>query len=185
MTLDGDRSRTILAIVVARATKDGAFRKKLIASPADVLAQEGLELPTGVTVRVLEDTSAVKYIALSRNFDVTDVNVILVKGLLNNVIPIPEAHEVRLVQSTEKTRYLVLPYVSGEAMSEKLSDAELMAMAGGKWEVEAVHTATSEAVTAETTEVTVTQTTEVQDVETTSTAAAEAEIVAVAAAVLT
>lgn len=184
MTTDGDRTRTILALVVARATKDGAFRKKLIMNPAEVLKQEGLDMP-GVTFKVLENTSSVQYLALGRNFAISEANIAGLVETLKNVLPIPEAHEVRLVQSTEATRYMVLPYVAGDAFTDKLTDAELVAMAGGSWSCEATKSATTEAVAAETTEVTVTQTTEVQDVETTTTAAAEAEVVAVAAAVLT
>lgn len=184
MASEGDRTRTILALVVARATKDGAFRKKLLANPSSVLEQEGLDLES-VTFKVVENTRDVQYLALGRNFAISESDMVGLMGIIKNVLPIPEGHEIRLVQSTEKVRYLVLPFVAGEDFADRLTDAELVAMAGGGWVCEATKTATTAAVAAEVAEVTVTVTTEVQDVETTTTAAAEVEVVAVAAAVLT
>lgn len=184
MTLEGDRARTIFAMAIARATKDDAYRKRLIMNPREVLKEEGLDFPADVNVRVLENTSSVKYVGLSRDFAVDAADVTAVGDALRKVFPIPEGHEVRLVQSTDKTRYLVIPYYE-IADPGKLSDAELMAMAGGSWSVEATYKATTEAVAAESTEVTVTQTSVLQDAEAVSTAAVAGEIVAVGAAVFT
>lgn len=39
-----------------KAATDAAFRTELIADPVGVLAREGVELPEGVTVRVVEST---------------------------------------------------------------------------------------------------------------------------------
>jgi hypothetical protein len=40
--------------VVARAWDDEAFRRRLLAEPASVLCEEGIEVPAGVAVRVVE-----------------------------------------------------------------------------------------------------------------------------------
>lgn len=42
------------AKVIARAWVDEEFRKKLLAEPATVLAENGVEIPEGVTVKVVE-----------------------------------------------------------------------------------------------------------------------------------
>ncbi|HEX8648250.1 MAG TPA: hypothetical protein VF715_15255 [Thermoleophilaceae bacterium] len=38
------------------AASDEALRKQLINDPASVLAERGIEIPSGVTVRIVEDT---------------------------------------------------------------------------------------------------------------------------------
>ena len=42
------------AKVIARAWVDEEFKKKLLAEPATVLAENGVEIPEGVTVKVVE-----------------------------------------------------------------------------------------------------------------------------------
>ena len=43
--------------VVARAWRDPAFKAKLIADPQAVLAEAGMAVPAGVTVKVVENTA--------------------------------------------------------------------------------------------------------------------------------
>jgi hypothetical protein len=52
--------------IVARAWRDEAFRRRLLAQPAAVLAEHGLEVPPGLQVRVLEDTDQVIHLTLPR-----------------------------------------------------------------------------------------------------------------------
>lgn len=189
MAAEGDRTRAILAMAVARASREAGFRKKLIASPATTLKGEGLTLEKGVKWKVLVDTKTVKYVALSRDFRIDPQHAAPLTAILRKVVPIPDGSEMRLVQSTDSVRYLVVPMLPKDVKPGELSDDELMQVTGG-WGshgsgVQSVKYATTEAVAVESTEATVTQTTEAQDAETTSTAAAEAEVVAVAAAVLT
>ncbi len=189
MAAEGDRTRAILAMVVARASRDAGFRKKLMSSPTTTLKGEGLTLEKGVKWKVLLDTKTVKYVALSRDFRVDPQHATPLTAILRKITPIPDGSELRIVQSTDTTRYLVVPVLPKDVKPGELSDAELMQVTGG-WGhhgsgVQTVKYATTEAVAAESTEVTVTQTTEAQDAETTSTVAAEAEVVAVGAAVLT
>lgn len=189
MAAEGDRTRAILAMAVARASRDAGFRKKLVSSPTTTLKAEGLTIEKGVKWKVLVDTKPVKYVALGRDFRVDPQHAAQLTAVLSRVVPIPDGSELRIVQSTDTVRYLVVPMLPKDVKPGELSDEELMQVTGG-WGhhnsgVQTVKYATTEAVAAETTEAAVTQTTEAQDAETTTTAAAEAEVVAVAAAVLT
>ena len=42
--------------IVAEAWADPAFKRRLLADPAAVLRERGIELPAGMQVRVVEDT---------------------------------------------------------------------------------------------------------------------------------
>jgi hypothetical protein len=44
--------------IVARAWDDGAFRRRLLAEPERVLREEGIDVPAGAAVRVIEGDSA-------------------------------------------------------------------------------------------------------------------------------
>jgi hypothetical protein len=50
--------------LVARTWSDAAFKQRLLAAPAAALAEEGIELPPGVEVRVCENTDRVLYLTL-------------------------------------------------------------------------------------------------------------------------
>ena len=50
--------------VVARARQDNEFREQLKANPVAVLRDQGIELPPGIQVRVLEDSDRVVRLAL-------------------------------------------------------------------------------------------------------------------------
>jgi hypothetical protein len=52
------------AQVVARAWADPAFKRRLLADPAAALKDQGLAVPAGLQVRVLEDTSQVLHLTL-------------------------------------------------------------------------------------------------------------------------
>ena len=43
--------------VIAKAWRDPAFKAKLMADPRAILAEAGVAIPAGVTVKVLEDTT--------------------------------------------------------------------------------------------------------------------------------
>jgi|SRR5208282_1597007 len=52
------------AQVVARAWSDAAFKKRLLAQPAAVLKEAGLESPEGSQVKVVENTDRVVHLVL-------------------------------------------------------------------------------------------------------------------------
>ena len=49
---------------IGKSSVDRAFRQKLLAEPAGVLKAEGLELPDGVKVRVIQDTDKLMHLVI-------------------------------------------------------------------------------------------------------------------------
>jgi nitrile hydratase alpha subunit len=54
----------IIAKVIALAWQDEAYKKRFLAHPVEVLREEGLEVPEGWRVKVVQDTPTLKHIAL-------------------------------------------------------------------------------------------------------------------------
>jgi len=52
--------------LVAMAWVDPAFKQRLLESPAVVFAEQGIDVPTGVEPRVVENTDRVHYMVLPR-----------------------------------------------------------------------------------------------------------------------
>jgi hypothetical protein len=50
--------------IVARAWQDESFKRRLLADPAAVLKEEGMELPARVKVKILEDGDQVVHLTL-------------------------------------------------------------------------------------------------------------------------
>ena len=50
--------------IVARAWTDDAFKQQLIANPTEVLKAQGVAIPEGVDVRVVENTESTIYLIL-------------------------------------------------------------------------------------------------------------------------
>lgn len=59
-----ERNRKKWAKIVAMAWADEGYKARLQAEPAAVLAEEGLEIPAGVTVQILENTKTEIYLVL-------------------------------------------------------------------------------------------------------------------------
>ena len=53
-----------LGQVVARAWTDEAFKRRLLAEPATVLREQGMDVPPGVEVRVVENTERLHHLIL-------------------------------------------------------------------------------------------------------------------------
>jgi len=51
-------------MLVARVWDDPDLKQRLLADPAAVLAEHGIEIPEGVDMRVVEDTEQVRYLVL-------------------------------------------------------------------------------------------------------------------------
>jgi hypothetical protein len=134
MTTEGDRARAIVAMALVRASRDAAFRKKLVSAPAATLKSEGLAPEKGVKWKVLIDTKTVKHVALGRDLRIDPEHDARLAALLARVVPIPEGAELRIVQSTGRTRYLVVPLLPKELKPGELTDDELLAVTGG-WHV--------------------------------------------------
>ena len=54
----------VQAKIIAKAWKNEAFRKRLIKSPHKALAKEGVEVPAGVKVKVLQNTATVMHLVV-------------------------------------------------------------------------------------------------------------------------
>ena len=54
-----DAHENPLQRIIAKCWEDEAFKAKLLADPAATLETEGVEVPEGVTVNVVEDTAQV------------------------------------------------------------------------------------------------------------------------------
>jgi hypothetical protein len=52
--------------VVAKAWADEAFKQRLLAEPATVLREQGIELPDGLDVRVVENTDTIAHLVLPK-----------------------------------------------------------------------------------------------------------------------
>lgn len=50
--------------VILRAWTDEDFKQRLIADPSTVLQESGVEMPSGVGVKVVQDTDEVNYLVL-------------------------------------------------------------------------------------------------------------------------
>ena len=46
--------------IIARCWEDEEFKKRLMADPAKILGAEGVSVPDGVSIRVVEDTDQVR-----------------------------------------------------------------------------------------------------------------------------
>jgi hypothetical protein len=67
MAADGQREEARkYGQVVAKAWTDEAFRQQLLAEPATVLREQGIDFPAGLEVRVVEDTEQVRHLVLPR-----------------------------------------------------------------------------------------------------------------------
>jgi hypothetical protein len=52
------------AQIVNQAATDAAFKKRLISDPKAVLKEKGLEVPQGVTVKIVENTDQLLHLTL-------------------------------------------------------------------------------------------------------------------------
>jgi hypothetical protein len=50
--------------IVAKALADAAFKRRLLADPAAVLAEHAIPVPPGIQFRIVEDTEQVRHLVL-------------------------------------------------------------------------------------------------------------------------
>ncbi len=160
--------------VVAKCWEDESYKKRFIEDPEGVLSEAGFVVDEGVTYKVVEQPKLIKYIVLPCEGAKEAVQSVA-KSLLNEVEKretiLPEGTEVRIIQNTEDTRYMVLP-----ASPKSLTKSELAMAAGG----DSVKIQTNVVQTAEV----ATTTVEAQTATTTTTYMLEAEVAAVALGVI-
>jgi hypothetical protein len=67
--------------IIAKAWADEAFKARLLADPAAVLKAEGVEVPAGVTLNVVENTAAAYTLVLpARPTDLSDEDLDATSG---------------------------------------------------------------------------------------------------------
>ena len=67
--------------IIAKSWADDGFKGRLLSNPMDTLKAEGVEIPAGVTVRVLENTSNVVHLVLpAKPTDLSDEDLDKVAG---------------------------------------------------------------------------------------------------------
>ena len=125
---ESEKERVIAAEVLVNAWRDEAYRSRLLDDPVGILKEAGLSLPAECRVTVLENSPAVWHIAIPRLEDLAAGEKEQFMAELGTMIPVPAGVELRLHQSTERERFLVLPLQSQEA--EELSDEDLKVVLG-------------------------------------------------------
>jgi Nitrile hydratase, alpha chain len=118
--LESERSSLVTGMVIARAWRDPDYLDRLLSRPAEVLTAAGLEIPPGVEVRVVADTPTVRYVTMTRWTSEPGELV----PLFREMLPLPQGHEIRLIQNTEQCVCLVVPLAPAEP--ETLTDVDLL-----------------------------------------------------------
>ncbi|MEI8185839.1 MAG: NHLP leader peptide family RiPP precursor, partial [Chlorobiaceae bacterium] len=59
-----------IAKIIAKAWTDETYKQRLTEKPADVLKEEGVEIPDGMTFKVVENTPALFHFILPQKPDV-------------------------------------------------------------------------------------------------------------------
>jgi len=73
MKMSQEIQKQMLHQILARCWTDAAFKARLLADPVAVLQAEGVRVPAGVQLRVLENTAQVAYLVIpSRPADLSD-----------------------------------------------------------------------------------------------------------------
>jgi len=65
--MDGKEMRKLLRKLLAKAWADAKFKARLIADPASVLRTEGMEVPEGMKIHVVENTDDRLYLVIPRS----------------------------------------------------------------------------------------------------------------------
>ncbi|MEA1648116.1 NHLP leader peptide family RiPP precursor [Nitrospirillum sp. BR 11164] len=79
-------SDAVIDDIIAKAWGDEAFRARLLADPAAILRDEGIDLPVGALVQVLEDTATSQTLVLPmRPLDLAEDALEGVAGVLSTV----------------------------------------------------------------------------------------------------
>ena len=115
--------------VIAKCWEDEAYKKRFLEDPEGVLSEAGFVVEEGVTYKVVEQPKQAKYLVLP-HAETKGAVQDMAKQFLNHVeksdVIIPQGAEVRIIQNTEDTRYMILP-----VSPKTLSQAELKMVAGG------------------------------------------------------
>ncbi len=175
MELNSDKGRTALALLITKVWEDKELADKFKKNPYIVLKNEGIDIPADVKIKVFQNSETVKYIPMTETFDLKNDRDKIV-SFFSYILPIPDGKEVRLVQSSEKTYYIVIPVPPDQKLRSTLSNMQLMNVAlGGGFQT--TYQYTTQTLQAETTQTAVAETTEAGVAETSAAVVAEGVIV--------
>ena len=65
--MNAQEQQQAMGKIIAKAWADEAYKLRLINNPADVLKEEGVPVPEGITLKVVENTPALFHILLPQN----------------------------------------------------------------------------------------------------------------------
>jgi len=88
-----------MAQVIAKAWLDDAFKQRLLNDPAAVLRAEGMDIPQGVEVRVVENTEKIFYFILPprpSDAEISDQDLRKVAAGFSGDIPPPYTGKARV-----------------------------------------------------------------------------------------
>jgi hypothetical protein len=106
MEMEGDKARTSFAMAVARMWKDPEYKRQFISDPKSALSREGVNFAEHTRVKVVEDSPVIKYVDIGSGKDEP-------QEIIGRLLPPSEGRQLRLVQSTDNLRYLILPVSPG------------------------------------------------------------------------
>jgi hypothetical protein len=113
--------------LVSRVWEDDVLKKRFIAAPLGVMAEFGIQIPheEGAVYKVIEAPRLVQYIVLPHEKTGEAIRQ-LTKSLLRkaddaDTEPLGGGVELRIIQNTKNTRYLVLPFPPQELTIRELS----------------------------------------------------------------
>jgi hypothetical protein len=131
MPLYGDKGKVIFANIVARMWQDPAFEKQFHENPKAALAADGIVLPEGIDLNLLQNTDKIHYVKLPYRPDPTQA-IADIHMRAPYIAIIPDGHEVRLVRDSQHRVNVVLPHkpegFNPAAMSHDALAAAVVAM---------------------------------------------------------
>jgi hypothetical protein len=134
MEIESDKERTTLAMVVARMWKDPEYKRRFISDPKSLLKSEGVSFGDHTAVKVVEETPAITYVDLASAGQNAQETVA-------RLLPLADRQELRVVQSTDSLRYLILPsmpaWIAPGATNKELFETKQSATSAAVSEVAA------------------------------------------------
>jgi hypothetical protein len=179
---DTDRNRAVLAEVVARSSREPAFRDALKKNPKQVLTQAGAEIPANVEVVLLENTATVVHAVMPPRSDMARFQPRF-DAAVKRLFDMPDDIEVRVHRDSATRVFVAIPAAAAAAPRGEITDRQLEQVAGGKTAAAAHQTVVGLTTAVQSAEA-VTTAAAAQDAVAVSTVAGVAEVAAAVAAVV-
>ena len=86
--MDQEQQSKKMGQIIAKCWADDSFKQQLLAEPMATLKAEGIELPEGLAVKVLENTANVFNLVIPvKPTELSDIDLDHVTGAAHDVIP--------------------------------------------------------------------------------------------------